>query len=104
MTMLLLRRQLSGWQRFDPVDVERVLYWSEYSAKAVARIQARGMPIDMRLWNLVQENRAAVVAALLSRFDPSYGSDDPIYTVEGEWSDARFEQWLVTPARRHGHD
>ena len=39
---------------------QRVLRWSEYSAKAVARIQARGMPIDMHLWNLVQENKAAV--------------------------------------------
>ena len=57
-----------------------MLHWSNYSAKAVARIQARGMPIDMPLWNLVQENKAAVIGALLRQFDPSYGSEDPIYT------------------------
>ena len=45
-----------------PADVERVLHWSNYSAKAIALIQARGMPIDMPLWNLVQENKAAVIA------------------------------------------
>ena len=54
------------------------------------------MPIDMPLWNLVQENKAAVIGALLRQFDPSYGSDDPIYTPEGEWSYARFENWLVS--------
>ena len=31
------------------------------------------MPIDMPLWNLVQENKAAVVAALIARFDPQPG-------------------------------
>ena len=79
-----------------PADVEHVLHWSNYSAKVVAQIQARGMPIDMALWNLVQENKAAVIGALLRQFDPSYGSDDPIYTPEGEWSYERFERWLVS--------
>ena len=78
-----------------PADVERVLHWSNYSAKAIAQIQARGMPIDMPLWNLVQENKAAVIGELLRRFDPSHGGDDPIYTPDGEWSYARFERWLV---------
>jgi hypothetical protein len=59
-------------------------------------IQARGMPIDMRLWNLVQENKYSVIDSLLRRFDPSYGTDDPIYTPEGKWSYARFERWLTT--------
>jgi hypothetical protein len=71
------------------------LWRSNYSAKAIALIQARGMPIDMALWNLVQENKAAVVGELLRQFDPSYGSEDPIYTPEGKWSYRRFEQWLV---------
>ena len=53
------------------------------------------MPIDMMLWNLVQENKAAVIRHLLRRFDPSHGSDDPIYTPDGEWSYDRFEQWLA---------
>ena len=56
-----------------PADAERVLQWSNYSAKAVARIQARGMPIDVPLWDLVQENKAAVIGELLRRFDPSHG-------------------------------
>lgn len=93
---LLLVEQLRGLgRRLPPADVERVLHWSNYSAKAVAQIQARGMPIDMPLWNLVQENKTAVIGELLRRFDPSYGRDDPIYTSEGEWSYSRFERWLV---------
>ena len=53
------------------------------------------MPIDVPLWNLVQENKRAVIGELLRQFDPSYGSEDPIYTPDGEWSYARFERWLV---------
>jgi len=39
----------------------------------------------------VQENLAAVVTALLQRFDPSFGHHNAIYSIDGEWSDARFE-------------
>src|SRR5262245_23009973 len=95
MSTKLLRRLLSASNRFPAADVPRVLWWSNYSAKAVALIQARGMPIDMTLWNLVQENKQAVIGELLRQFDPSYGSEDPIYTPDGEWSYARFERWLV---------
>jgi DNA polymerase I len=76
-------------------DVGRVLHWSNYSAKAIARIQARGMPIDMPLWNLVQENKPAVIGELLRQFDPSFGDEEPIYTPEGEWNYTRFARWLV---------
>jgi DNA polymerase I len=92
---LLLQKQLDGFSRYQPASVEHVLHWSNYSAKAVAQIQARGMPIDMPLWNLVQENKDAVVSYLLRTFDPSYGSEEPIYTPDGHWSDARFERYLV---------
>jgi len=91
----LLRRQLTGHSPFRPVNVEHVIYWSDYSAKTVSRIQAKGMPIDLVLWNLVQENLAAVVTALLQRFDPSFGHQNSIYILDGEWSDDRFEAWLV---------
>jgi DNA polymerase family A len=91
----LLRRQLRSHGPFAPVDVEHVLYWSDYSAKAIARIQARGMPIDMELWWAVQENRAAVIVELLRRFDPSHNDDEPIYTPDGEWAYARFERFLA---------
>jgi hypothetical protein len=91
----LLRAQLRGSNRFPRLNTYRVLFWSEYSAKAVALIQARGIPIDMYIWNLIQENKAAVIRELLRRFDPSYGDDQPIYTPDGEWSYARFEAWLV---------
>jgi DNA polymerase-1 len=94
MSMRLLRQILRGYAAFAPLDVPRVLHWSNYSAKCIARIQARGIPIDTLLWNLVQENKRAVIGELLRRFDPSYCSDDPIYTPEGEWSYARFERWL----------
>jgi DNA polymerase I len=94
---ILFRKQLEGNSRFKPADVERVIFlWSEYSAKAVARIQAKGMPIDMSLWNLVQENRDPVISYLLRTFDPSFGTANPIYTPDGHWSDARFEAWLVS--------
>jgi len=95
MEALLLRAQLRGRPGFPPADVARVLHWSNYSAKCIALIQARGMPIDMTLWNLVQDNKAAVIAELLRQFDPSHGSEQPIYTPEGEWSYQRFEQWLI---------
>jgi hypothetical protein len=95
MEVLLLRAQLRGRGQLAPVDPARVLFWSNYSAKCIAQIQARGVPIDMALWNLVQENKAAVIGELLRRFDPSYGSDDPIYTPEGEWSYRGLERWLV---------
>jgi DNA polymerase I len=91
METLLFHKQLC-----DPtVNVERVLFWSEYTAKAVARIQARGMPIEMQLWNLAQENKASVIKALLQRFDPSHNDDEPIYTLDGHWSQMRFERWLA---------
>jgi DNA polymerase family A len=91
----LFRRQIAGHNGREPVDIERVIYWSQYAAKVVAKIQARGMPIDMPLWNLVQENKLVVVAALLRRFDPSYNDPETIYTPDGEWSDHRFERWLI---------
>ena len=91
---LLLIEQLRGRRHLPPVNVEHVLHWSNYAAKSVALIQARGMPIDMPLWNLVQENRAAVIRELLRRFDPSYGTEDPIFSPEGEWNDDRFFRWL----------
>jgi len=94
-TTKLLRAMLQGTSRFLRMDAARVLYWSNYGAKCCAQIQARGMPIDTVLWNLVHENRAAVIRELVLQFDPSQGSDDPIYTLEGEWSYARFERWLV---------
>jgi DNA polymerase-1 len=90
----LLEKLLVGRARLRPAESQLVMHWSNYSAKAVARIQARGMPIDMFLWNAVQENKAAVIQHLLHKFDPSYGSDDPIYTDAGEWSYSRFEAWL----------
>jgi len=91
----LLRAQVRGAAGFAPIDVPRVLYWSNYSAKAIARVQARGMPIDTKLWNLVQENKAAVIRELIQKFDPSYGSEYPIYTPEGESSYQRLEHWLI---------
>jgi hypothetical protein len=86
----LLRAQLCGRPGLPAANVEKVLHWSNYSAKAIAQIQARGMPIDVPLWNMVQENKAAVIGELLRQFDPSHGSDDPIYTPEGEWAYLRF--------------
>jgi hypothetical protein len=60
-TVKLLRAQLFGVPTIEPIDLPLVMHWSEYSAKAIARIQARGMRIDVDRWNLVQENQAAVI-------------------------------------------
>jgi DNA polymerase family A len=100
MSVRLLRAMLRplhnqhGHVLLPAAAVPRVLHWSNYSANAVAQIQARGMPIDLALWNLVQENKAAVIRELLRQFDPSHGSDEPIYSGDGEWSYARFERYL----------
>ena len=40
--------------------------------------------------------RDAVIKHLLRTFDPSHNTDNPIYTPDGHWSDARFEAWLVS--------
>jgi hypothetical protein len=83
MSTLLLRAQLRdrcdyrGRISLPTADVERVLHWSNYSAKAIALIQARGIPIDMPLWNLVQENETAVIRELLRQFDPSFAMRIP---------------------------
>ena len=91
----LLRAQLLGNCIYPAADVERVLFWSNYSGKSTALIQSAGMLIDMPLWNLVQENKAAVVRSLIAHCDPSYGQDETIYTPDGEWSYDRFERYLV---------
>ncbi len=97
----LLRAQLRdhcdyrGYISLPAADIERVLHWSNYGAKTIALIQARGMPIDMPLWNRVQENKAAVIRELLRQFDPSFGDADSIYDQEGHWSKERFRAWLV---------
>jgi len=102
-----LRRRLDhhGHVLLTAADTKRVLWWSEYSAKCVALIQLRGMPIDVELWQLVQENKRAVIGALRQRFDPSYHHDEPIFDEEGGWSYARFGQYLaragVTAWPRH---
>jgi DNA polymerase-1 len=93
-TAELLRAMLRGSNALGRIDIPRVLYWSEYSSKAVARIQTRGMPIDKTYWDLVQENKALVIGELLRRFDPSQGTAYPIYTPEGEWTLEQFEKWL----------
>jgi hypothetical protein len=92
----LLHRQLRGYGLFAAVSVSHVLHWSNYSAKCIARVQARGMPIDMALWGLVQENKKAVIAELVRQLDVSQAGDRPVYTPEGEWSYERFEHWLCS--------
>ena len=85
MAAQLLRAQLRrrcdqrGHTCCRPPTSSACLHWSEYSAKAIALIQMRGMPIDTELWGLVQENKPAVIKQLLRQFDPSHGNDDPIF-------------------------
>jgi hypothetical protein len=91
----LLRCQLRRNDWLPPADTELVIHWSNYSAKAVAQIQTRGMPIDMALWSLVQENKGAVIRELVRQLDPSQNSPYPIYSLEGEWGYERLERWLA---------
>ncbi len=96
---LLFERQLRGGPGLPPANVDLVLHWSNYSAKTVAQIQTRGMPIDMPLWDLGQENKSAIIRSLLRRFDPSHGSDAPIYNEDGEWG-AGIVAWPRLPSGR----
>ena len=75
----LLRRQLRGHERRAPLDPQLITRWSVYSAKSVACVQLRGIPVDMPLWNLTQENKYRVLSALLAQYDPSHGDDEPTY-------------------------
>jgi hypothetical protein len=95
MEVALLRMQLQPHASLPAADIPRVIWWSDYSSKAIALIQAHGMPIDMPLLDRVRENKAAIIGELLRQFDPSYGSDTPIYAPDGTWSARRFEQWLM---------
>jgi hypothetical protein len=54
------------------------------------------MPIDMALWDLVQENKKTVITELIRQLDVSQANTCPIYTPDGEWSYDRFEQWLCS--------
>jgi DNA polymerase I len=98
MSVLLLKAELRGicgvLNVLPPADVDRVLFWSEYSAKAIARIQSKGMPIDMMMWRAIQENKAKVIDALRREYDPSYYDDDPIYDRDGGFEYERFARWL----------
>ena len=89
----LLRRQLRGHERRAPLDPQLITRWSVYSAKSVACVQLRGIPVDMPLWNLTQENKYRVLSALLAQYDPSHGDDEPIYDADGTWSTERFIDW-----------
>ena len=91
----LLRAQVRGRFSLPPASIPHVLHWSNYGAKAIAQIQARGMPIDMPMWDTVQENKTAVIEHLIRQFDPSHGDEERIFNAEGEWNYDRFEQWLA---------
>ena len=95
MEVQLLRAQLRGHFHLRAADVERVIFWSEYSAKCVALIQSRGMYIDVPLWNATQENKAAVITELLRQLDPSHGTACPIFDQDGSYEQRRLENWLA---------
>jgi hypothetical protein len=101
MSCELLRRQVRGYGPHRPADGAQVLHWSNYSAKVIARIQARGIPIDTVMWQLVQEHKLAVIDELRRQFDPSYFDAEPIYDRDGGWSYQRFERWLMRAGITH---
>jgi hypothetical protein len=95
MEALLLRAQLRDYYHLRAADVDRVIFWAEYSAKCAAQIQAPGMYIDMPTWSAVQENKGAVVGELLRQMDPSYATENPIFDTDGHCALERVENWLV---------
>jgi DNA polymerase I len=95
MEVALLRMQLKTHASLPAADLPRVLWWSNYSSKVVAQIQAKGIPIDVPLYNDLKNNQPAVIDSLRQQYDPSYHDADPIWTPDGKWSDARFERWLI---------
>jgi hypothetical protein len=92
----LLIEILRGRRHLPAVSTDHILHWSNYAAKVVTEVQARGMPMDMPPWNLVQENKPAIVQELLRRFDPSQGTNYPIFTPEGNFGHNQFAQWLLS--------
>ena len=64
----------------------RVFCTGQTTAQSASPGFKRAACRSTRLWNLVQENKPAVIGELLRQFDPSHGNDEPIYTPEGEWS------------------
>jgi hypothetical protein len=100
----LLRSTIRSDHRFPPANVDLVLHWANYSAKAIAQIQAHGIPWDTELWYLVLESRERVLLELRRQFDPSFYDEKtredngPIYDNDNQWSYKRFENWLI----RHG--
>ena len=98
----LLRAQLCGRPGLPAANVEKRAALVELQRQGHCANSGARHADRLPLWNLVQENKAAVIGELLRQYDPSYGSEDPIYTPEGEWSYARFEKWLVVPAYWHG--
>jgi DNA polymerase I len=57
--------------------------WEQIDKEAIARAIGEGR------WHDYGQGE------LLRQYDPSYGTDDPIYTPEGEWSYGRFGNWLT---------
>ena len=105
MSASLLREQLRGRDHRLAADTELVTALVATTARRSSRSSKRAaMPIDIPTWNLIQENKDAVIGELLRRFDPSHGDDDPIYTPEGKWSYARFEPYLAAMAFTLGRD
>jgi hypothetical protein len=92
--LAMLRRRNAPYPK--PIDPQLIIKWSEYSAKCVALIQSRGMPVDMRIWNAIEENRIRVIDALRRRFDPSYRDDEPIFDAEGGMTYERLARYLIS--------
>jgi hypothetical protein len=99
MSVRLFEAELAGRGHYLPAsDFALNLHWANYSAKAIAQIQAKGMPIDTELWNLIQQPdiKKAIIADLLRRFDPSHHlGKDAIYDEDGGWNYGRFEKFLT---------
>jgi hypothetical protein len=92
---------VTGTEHYAPADIPLVLHWSNYSAKGIALIQARGMPIGVERWNLVQEHKADVILDLVRKLDPSrdkrLGLEDDtfVFDDEGGFVYSRMENYLA---------
>ena len=58
------------------------------------KCKAKGMPIDTRLWNAVQENKGRRDRGAVAEIRSEFRHRRPIFSPDGHWEDFRFEQYL----------
>ena len=103
-TCELLRAMLRGQPKQPPVDLQRTLHWSNYSAKAVAKIGARHADPHGKPGTSSRRTSRASSPNYCGGSIRMNGTEHPIYTPEGEstWRALRTGYWLPECAPGRG--